>query len=268
MKTCSSDNSAISRVLPRSGFTLLGLLAGACFLGSLLPSSAGNEGDFTQPLVMEPAQDDWEFYLQLDGYAPWVQIDTPGGTEIDLGLDDIIDSLQMIAEFTVGVQKGRWGLRSQVIYVDLAGSPVRDEIELKEWFVSPVISYRAYEGDKGFFEVVAGARYTWVDFSVKGTSRKTGDSFEEEGSGSVWDALVGVNGAYKINEKWSIPYYGEVGAGDSDFISQGWAGFAYQINPCSELGLLFRVIYYDFGDSAPLDTEFVYGPHLYYRYTF
>ena len=258
-------------VLSRSRDSVVGLLTGACLLGSMLPLAAGTEGDFTQSLVTAPAQDDWEFFFQLDGYAPWVEIKTPRGTRVDLGLDDIIDSLQMVAEFTVGVRKGKWGLQTQAIYVDLAGDEVGthvNKVGLEEWFVSPAISYRFYEGEKGFFELMVGARYTWLDFTLKGTTPITGRFFKESAKGVIWDGLVGVNGDYKINEKWHLPFYAEVGTGDSDLISQGWAGVGYRLNPCSDVGLLFRVLYYDFGDEIPLDTEFVYGPHLYYRYTF
>jgi hypothetical protein len=57
------------------------------------------------------------------------------------------------------------------------------------------------------------------------------------------------------------------GAGDSDFVFEGFAGVGYRFR-CADVYLGFKYLYYDFADGAPLDDETAYGPMLSAKWTF
>jgi hypothetical protein len=248
--------------------SIVALLAGACIMGSIVPATAGN-GDFAVPLVQEPADDPWEFAFIINGWLPWVEITTARGREVDIGLDDIVDAVDMFAEFGVEARKGKWALTADVLYGKVTfrpSGPIIDRIDLKEWIVTPKISYRVAEGDWGHLNVTGGVRYTNLKVDVLG-NRIFGGVFDENASGVLWDGLVGINGEYNISERWYMPFTVDVGAGDSDFVSDLDAGIGYRFK-YADVILAFRYAYYDFGSSAPLQDETIYGPILKARFTF
>jgi hypothetical protein len=247
------------------------LAAGICLLGSMLPA-VGGSGDFSKSLVEDPPaqEDEWEFSLTLNGWGPWADVTTAGGTKIDLGLDTIVDNLAGLIEAGVGVRKGKWSLFTDIIYVDLnfnnLPSPIK-KLEIKEWLVTPKIGYRAFEGDWGYVDLQVGARYTWVDIELEGDG-SGGLDFDESGSADIWDGLLGFTGHYNLNERWYLPFMLAAGKGDSDFVFEGFAGVGYHWSRCLDAYLGFKYLYYDFADDTPLTDETAYGPMLSVKYTF
>lgn len=230
----------------------------------LLGASAAQAGDFAVPLApAEPAiEDSWEFSFTPYGWMPWVELETAGGTEIDLTLGDILDNLNMTAMFEMAVRKGKWEISADVLYVDLGiglDGRILRKLDISEWLITPRVSYRAWEGDWGFCDIQAGVRYTWVDLQVSGAA--LGFPIVEGGSAEIWDATIGVRGRYNLNENWYLGYYVEAGAGDSDFIGQFYCDIGYRFKS-AEVFFGFRYLSYDFGSGAPLKDETVYGPLL------
>lgn len=239
------------------------MLAAGLLASSLAPLTAGSDGDFSTPIVTEPDDDKLTLILQPYGWAPWVTLETAGGTEVDIGLDDIIDGLQFTAMFAVGIQKGRWGVHADIINYQGEWDLGRIDLELDEWIITPKIHYRVWETDRGQLDLVAGARYTWVRMSLEGER----GILDESGSADIWDGMIGVQGEYSINERWFIPFFGDIGAGDSDFVSNVYAGVGYRFD-WGQLALGFRTMYWDFGSSAPLKDELGYGPVLSAKFIF
>ena len=260
----------------RSGWSqwMRGCLAASVCLTVTLTRAEAGPGDFsetlsTQPVVEEPAGEPLEFSFIINGWGPWVSLTSPRGTKIDIGLDDIIDGLDMAAMFGVGVRKGKWGFTTEAIYADISLRPdgsILDKVEVQEWIVTPKISYRALEGDWGFLDVSGGARYTNVKLDIIG-NRILGGAFNERASGHLWDGLVGVRGEYRISDRWYMPFMADVGTGDSDFAAQVYAGIGYRFK-YADVVLGFRYLYYDFASGAPLQDETVWGPILTIGFTF
>ena len=67
-----------------------------------------------------------------------------------------------------------------------------------------------------------------------------------ESSLTNWDPIIGVRGRYAFGAKksWFVPYYLDVGAGDSDLTWQGLAGLGYAFR-WGEVTALYRYLYYD-----------------------
>lgn len=244
----------------------LPLLAGWIALATIPPAKAGDFIETLAPSV--PAPSPWEFDFTLKGWGPAVDLTTPGGVDVDISLGDIFDALNMTAQFEFELRRGKWALTADAIYVDLDfeldGRILRD-LQVEEWIVTPKLSYRAWEGDWGWFDFQAGFRYTWADVQVRAAA--LGFPIVESGSGEIWDACVGFRGRYNLNECWFIDYYAEAGTGDSDFVGELFGSVGYRLESM-ELFAGFRYITYDFSNGAPLKDETAYGPILGLRFKF
>ena len=228
--------------------------------------------------TMEPAEDPWEFLFTGYGVLPWVDLTLSGGTGISLDPGNVWDALNMTAQFEMEIRKGKWGVSTDVIYVDLGFNPdinVIQDVRIKEWIIMPRLNYRAWEGDWGFLDLQAGLRSTSVDITVKGHRPSIaagsilpggpglkGDSFTKSGYASIVDASFGLRGQYNLSDRMYLDYYGEIGAGDSDLIAQAFAAVGYRLNHNADLFFGFRYVYWDFASGAPLEDETAYGPEM------
>ena len=250
--------------------TSLAILIGASSMIAT-HSAQGGEPDAFESILETPGADNgWEFDLKLNGWGPWVEITSAGGTEIDLGLDKIIKSLKGIAEVGVGARKGKWSFEADILYADLEDdnfNSVLSDVRLKEWLVTPKVGYRAFEGDWGYVDLQAGVRYTWADINIVGRG-PFGGGFNEDASGHILDYLGGFTGEYNLNERWYLPFMIEAGAGDSDFVFAGYAGLGYRVNQCWDVFLTFKYLTYDFASDAPMQDETAYGPMFRATYKF
>ena len=78
-----------------------------------------------------------------------------------------------------------------------------------------------------------------------------------------WDAVVGVKGRIGIgaNREWFVPYYLDIGTGDSDLTWQGVVGIGYAF-PWGEVIATWRYLDYNFKSSAKVDDLKMNGPLL------
>jgi hypothetical protein len=81
-----------------------------------------------------------------------------------------------------------------------------------------------------------------------------------------WDAIVGFKGQVRFGDsKWSMPYYFDIGAGESNWTWQALVGVGYQFS-WGELSLVMRSLNYYFDDNK-LDLHLT-GPALGATFTF
>ena len=105
-------------------------------------------------------KDDWEFDVQIYGWMPNIYGKSATGSDFEIDLDDILDSLQFMVMSTLGAKKDKWAFQVDVIYLDLesdknstanlpSGIPVNvyADVELKAWVVTPIASYNVLEQD-------------------------------------------------------------------------------------------------------------------------
>jgi hypothetical protein len=94
--------------------------------------------------------------------------------------------------------------------------------------------YRFVDAGSYWIDGVAGFRYTWtktdVSFNLAGGGVLTGGEDEN------WlNGFVGARGAVKLDSRWSLLGYGDVGAGGSNYTWQAYAGVDYEFNPNTHL---------------------------------
>jgi hypothetical protein len=119
------------------------------------------------------------------------------------------------------------------------------------------------------FDVIAGARVLWLDLTLNyefshdvGPFAGPNRSGSREVSGTTWDGIVGVKGRKALggNHEWFVPYYADIGTGQSNFTYQAQAGIGYAFS-WGEVVATWRYLdWKEPGDHVPKLT--VNGPQL------
>jgi hypothetical protein len=126
-----------------------------------------------------------------------------------------------------------------------------------------------FESGGSQVELYAGARYFWVQPTLRfqQVAPNPPASFQESESDSRRDGLVGVRGEQALASRWFLPYFADVGTGDSDSVVDLFAGIGYRFQRF-DLVAAWRYLDYDFGDGWVLKTMTVNGPLVGVEFTF
>jgi len=230
-------------------------------------------------------QNEWQFFTQFNLWTPDITTETTTGTEIKIGIDDIIENLDLVYMGTFGVSKGKWTFLADVIYLDLehsANNTLIDSplvsldltnLEMTAWIVTPMAIYNVLETDRVTLGLLAGARYLDLKLETDTTQRiiTTITESSDSSSGDAWNGIVGVRGNIYLPGKWYVPYLFDVGTGDTDLTWQAFAAIAYKFDRVG-LSLGYRHLEWDFdeGDAGGdlLDKLYVSGPMIGIKYWF
>ncbi len=237
--------------------------------------------------------DSWQLGVSIYGWFPDISGQTAftqpgGGSDFEVDIENIIDNLEFTLMGIVDVRKGRWGLLNDVIYMDVGGSetgtreasiggiqvPVNANadvnLDIESWIWTIAGYYRALEQKGWTLDVAAGARYLDVKQSVNWNVTGNVGSIPAPGRAgaatvelSNWDFIVGLRGRFAFGSQntWFVPYYLDLGAGDSDFTWQGIAGLGYAFKWC-EVTAVWRHLYYDLPSDKPIKDMAFSGPAI------
>jgi hypothetical protein len=236
--------------------------------------------------------DQWQYRATIYGWLPDVGGKTtfPAGTGSGISVDasTIIDSLKFVVMGSFEVQKGRWGAFTDIIYLDLgnsrsqtrnlsiggvelpAGVTAEASLDLKSTVWTLGGSYRVVAEPAATLDVLGGARLldikqklNWQFSADVGGLQPPPRDGSSEVSFSNWDAIIGVKGriAFGANREWFVPYYLDVGTGDSDLTWQGVVGLGYAFH-WGEVFAVWRYLDYDFKSSSRIEDVNFSGPAL------
>jgi hypothetical protein len=222
-------------------------------------------------------QDDWEFILTVYGWAAELDFTLPTGDEAEITFSDILDNLDMTLMTTLGARKDKWTFATDVLHLNIkdtsstnAGSHLKlSDLYMKAWVVSPFVSYEIMGGKKGSLQLLAGARYLWIEVGLDLETRpplpliKTDD----DGDGDVWDGIVGVRGFYNLTDRWYMPYRLDFGTGDSDSVWHAVAEIGYRFDTF-RMAATYRYAEWNFGNDSALDDLTIKGPLVGAIFTF
>ncbi len=237
-------------------------------------------------------------YLWAPGISGTLKYDIPpsggGGATVDLS-SYILQNLNMALMLTGEARKGDWSVLTDVVYLDVesddskvksvsfttpggrvdvtAVADVGTKVKLSgfEWELAGARTVA--RGGNSSLDILAGVRYLGIeaktDWKLSGsiTGPGPGQSFAASGSTShrvdLWDGIIGIRGSVGLGEKskWAIPYYLDVGTGDSAITSQAMAGIEYRYS-WGELQLLYRYLYYDLKGDKLLQNVSFNGPAI------
>ena len=228
---------------------LKNLLVGSALFSSIL--FAGGDIVPVEPVIEEvPVVNEWNYTGAIYFWTAGMDGKTASDGDFDIPFSDIIDNLDMGFMGTLGAQKEKWGMHADIIYLDV-GTDINIgpndravDFSLKSWIISPTVSYELVNDEQFNLHVLAGARYFYMK------SIFDGSLIDLEGSGNVWDGIIGLKGTYDFNEKWFMPFQADIGTGDTDVTWQAFAGIGYKYENF-DLILGYRHIEWNFDDNAP-----------------
>jgi hypothetical protein len=266
--------------MKRAGFIIIAALAALTLFG---PVGASAQTQSSQ----------WSFTITPYLWAPSINgtlkysVPSGGGgsPEVELGLEDVLERLNMALMISGEARKGRWSVFTDFIYLDLSnqessvksvnfgGSTVSSSANVSTdssltgavWALG--VGYAVLPGRPVDLDVFGGLRYFGLEasadwqLSLDVTGPGGGQTFPRAGSISqredLWDGIVGVKGRVWLGKSnWSVPYYLDVGTGSSSLTWQGVLGIAYSYKWFGAT-LVYRHLYYDMkGDNLVQDMSF------------
>ena len=207
-----------------------------------------------------------------------------GGSSIEITASDILNALNFAFMGTFNAQKGRWGIFTDVNYLDLSASDKRSrdltvggadlggvtakaDLGVTGWLWTTEGSYRVVDKPDYTMDLVAGVRLLNLTEDLKWSL--SGDLGElpidpkgkSEVSDNYWDGIVGVKGraTFGAEKKWFVPYYVDIGTGNSDLTWLGMIGAGYSFDWGDVLGV-WRYVDYEFSSSDPIQDLYFNGP--------
>jgi len=254
--------------------------------------SLGVAGLTPSCVVAQETSDEWQFAATLYGWFPDIggntQFPAGGGSDIDVDIGTILDHLKMTAQGSFEVQKGHWGAFTDIVYLDVGDSTSRTrgleiggqplpgsidasaDFDLKSTIWTLGGSYRGLASPGATVDWLAGARL--ASFKQEFSWEFTGDfgpitppplTGSRSASVDQWDAIVGMKGrlTYGADHNWVVPFYLDVGTGDSDLTWQAMLGFGYSFG-WGDLGIAWRYMDYDLNSDGPITDMNFNGPGL------
>lgn len=203
----------------------------------------------------------WQFALMPYLWGTDVSGKTQSGSQIDVSIDELVDNLEMAFMIAFEARKDKWSFLLDMIYLDLATSttkgPLNINMDLEGLVTNVGAGYSVLNSNRSRLDVIAAFRNLDLDFKLT-TNTPAGD----EQSGSNLDVILGVKGQYSFAEKWYIPYYLDIGGGNSDFTWQALAGINFRAAKWVDIALVYRHLEWDFKSSKVLDDVSFSGPAL------
>ena len=197
---------------------------------------------------------------------------TGSGPSIDVSSQQVIDALKMTFMGSLDVHQGKWGAFTDLVYADFGADKTKSRdftvgheqipvgvdatlnLDVKTWIWSLAGLYNLADKPEGTADLLFGARMLDMEqtlgWSISGTvpglppAANTGSA---TASINQWDAIVGVKGRINLgtDRKWFLPYYLDVGTGESRLTWQVAAGLGYQFSWGSVIAA-WRYLDYDF----------------------
>jgi hypothetical protein len=236
--------------------------------------------------------DEWKFGAFIYGYLPKINGSTtfPNGTTADITVDpsQIISNLKFTFMGSLAAQKGPWGLFTDIVYVDVGASksgthdlsiggiplPIGISadatLNVKSTLWTLGGSYRFVATPETTFDVLAGARglymkqdLSWQFSADVGPFVGPGRQGSKEVSETKWDAIIGAKGRFALGDahEWFVPYYIDVGTGQTHLTWQGIAGLGYAFS-WGDLIAVWRYIDYRFKSGDTFGSLSMNGPAI------
>jgi len=149
-------------------------------------------------------------------------------------------------------------------------------LDIKSWIWSLAGLYNLADKPEGTADLLFGTRLLDMDqtlgWSISGSVPGLPPA-AHNGSATVainqWDAIVGVKGRINLgtDRKWFLPYYLDVGTGQSRFTWQGIAGIGYQFGWGSVIAA-WRYLDYDFKSGTVVESMNFNGAALGVQFSF
>ncbi|CAH0131819.1 hypothetical protein [Roseomonas sp. CECT 9278] len=244
-------------------------------------------------------------YVWLPSVSADLRYDIPTGlrgtADVKAEADDYFANLNFAMAFAATARYDRFSVLTDVMYVSAeAGSSRVSSVDVFDVRRNPVSStlnaggdstlkttlwmlaggYTVASGAWGNVDLLAGFRYLGIEASTdynlaltlvgpRGNAGPTfGGAGRLSGRDNIWNGIVGVRGRINIAESGVfVPYYLDIGAGDSNLTWQGFTGIGYQAG-WAGVQLGWRYMSYDQGGTALVQNMTMSGAYLAVNFSF
>jgi hypothetical protein len=251
------------------------LMLAVCFV-------AGAAGLASTAHAQSNPPEDWRYRATIYGWFPGISGTTEfpsgaGGPSIDVNADTLISHLKMAFMGTFEARHGRWGGAVDWVYSDVGGdkAQTRDfaihgeplpggltsnlSLSTKTNIVTLAATYSFIERPDYSTGLVFGARMLDMDqnlnWSLSTAVPGVGVAGRSHASSTNWDAIIGVRGRARFGDglHWFVPYYADLGGGNSKFTWQAILGAGYSFS-WGDLIVAWRYIDYDLKSGEPIQS--------------
>ncbi len=270
------------------------LTVALCVALSLVGGAASASG--AEPKL----DDDWHFILILPLWLPSVngkmkisvpdipQITNSVSNEFNMGHSNYLDNINFALLLTMEVEKGRWSLLSDIMYVDfsddnrevtfpnLAGGnlAVKADTKFQAFLFEGGPAYSLYRSERIKFDFLAGLRYMHLDseatVNVSTPLPVTFPSHKITVKDDLVDPIVGIKGRFELGKGWFIPYYFDGGGFgiNNEWSWQAFGALGYHFGDLFSMMLGYRHLQYNFDHSELLQDVYLSGAELGFIFRF
>jgi hypothetical protein len=234
--------------------------------------------------------DAWQYQGMLYLYGPSISGKTTfpeseGGSSASIDGEDILDALEFAFMGAFEARRGSWGMFSDFIYLDLGagatgsrdltlggeplpvGAAADLDYDLEGWSWMLVGEYRMAGGARTL-DLLAGARLLDIESHLAWTITgdvasvpildRTGDRRTRLENA---DAILGCKGRISLGDHslWFVPFYVDVGTGESNLTWQAMAGLGYSLGWGDAL-VTWRYLDYEMASGTPIKELTFNGP--------
>jgi hypothetical protein len=196
--------------------------------------------------------------------------------------DSYLSNLNMAFMAMGEARKGRWSIYTDLLYTSFgdadtkvrnltgpAGFPssrierkARTDLSATVWTLAG--GYQVINHGDFALDLMAGARYLTMDsdlkLSVQGPAGRLSRENKLSMDQDVWDGILGLRGQIRLpGAQWFLPFYADIGTGDSDATWQAMLGIGYRFD-WGDVTLAYRALSYDFSEQNADMT--LHGPGL------
>ena len=201
------------------------------------------------------ADNGWQFAIAPYLWGADISGQTQRGSQIDVPIGDIVDNLESALMVSFEARKNKWMVLADYLYLDVAASKSPINLNQEGTVFHLAGGYNLYQ-EKSSLDLIFGARNLDLDLGLS----ITGTSVSQSRSGNNLDAIIGVKGQLSFSKRWYLPYYVDVGTGDSDLTWQATAGVSFRAAKWVDLALVYRHLEWEFKSDKLLQDISFSGP--------
>jgi len=223
-----------------------------------------------------------------------------GAANVSADAGDYFSNLNFAALIATEIRYERFSLVTDLMYMDIGGDSSRlrsvdvaglpsnplsttvnttTDTNFKALILTMAGGYTAASGSWGNFDVIGGFRYfgadVRTDYALSADIAGPGSqgvalarNGRLSGSQDIWNGIIGVRGRLRLGDSgFFVPYYFDIGTGDSDLTWQAFGGIGYQTGPLGvQVG--YRHLSFDQGGRDLVQDVSMRGAYLALNYSF
>ncbi|MCA3218625.1 MAG: hypothetical protein ING59_08725 [Burkholderiales bacterium] len=235
----------------------------------------------------------WTFQASIYAYLPTIggrtsfPVPPGGGNSVSVDVDTILDNLKFTFMGTFEARRGTYGMFTDVMYLNIGedvsgtravsiggvlpiGGAADAAFDQKGWVWTLGGTYNVLSTPTYSMDLIGGLRLldikqelTWTLTGNVGSVPVVDRSGRRDASLQNWDGVVGVKGRAVLGASgaWFMPYYFDIGTGESDLTWQGIVGLGYKFG-WGDVVAAWRYLDYDMKSGKAIESLNFNGPGI------